>query len=114
MAAPPACLAAQHAQRLRVAGVLDLEVVHPHRVNAGGPLVGGPANGPDWAADESGNPSPYHSNSSSTAGFDPVGTVEDFTYGFGLEYKSFRFDFANIPQSEFLDRVNRFSAGYHF
>ena len=45
---------------------------------------------------------------------DPVGTVTDFTYGFGLAYKNFKFDFANIPQSEFLDRVNRFSAGYHF
>jgi Type IX secretion system protein PorV len=45
---------------------------------------------------------------------DPIGTVKDLTYGFGVGYRGFHFDFANIPQSEFLDRVNRFSAGYHF
>ena len=45
---------------------------------------------------------------------DPIGTITDITYGFGLGYRNFHFDFANIPQSEFLDRVNRFSAGYHF
>jgi len=45
---------------------------------------------------------------------DPIGTVTDFTYGFGVAYHGFRLDYANVPQSEFLDRVNRFSAGYHF
>ncbi|HSQ59943.1 MAG TPA: PorV/PorQ family protein [Acidobacteriota bacterium] len=45
---------------------------------------------------------------------DPVGTIVDPTYGFGLAYKGFRFDYASVPQSEFLDRVNRFSASYHF
>jgi hypothetical protein len=45
---------------------------------------------------------------------DPIGTIEDMTYGFGIGYRGFRFDFANVPQSEFLDRVNRFSAGYRF
>jgi len=45
---------------------------------------------------------------------DPVGTITDVTYGFGVGYRGFHFDFANIPQSEFLDRVNRFSAGYRF
>lgn len=45
---------------------------------------------------------------------DPIGTIEDFTYGFGIGYRGFHFDFANIPQSEFLDRVSRFSAGYRF
>ena len=45
---------------------------------------------------------------------DPIGTITDVTYGFGVGYKGFHFDFANIPQSEFLDRVNRFSAGYTF
>jgi hypothetical protein len=45
---------------------------------------------------------------------DPVGTIVDPTYGFGLAYKGFRFDYASVPQSEFLDRVNRFSASYRF
>jgi long-subunit fatty acid transport protein len=45
---------------------------------------------------------------------DPIGTIVDPTYGFGLAYKGFRFDYASVPQSEFLDRVNRFSASYHF
>lgn len=45
---------------------------------------------------------------------DPIGTITDLTYGFGVGYRGFHFDFANIPQSEFLDRVNRFSAGYSF
>ena len=45
---------------------------------------------------------------------DPIGTITDFTYGFGIGYRGLHFDFANIPQSEFLDRVNRFSLGYHF
>jgi len=45
---------------------------------------------------------------------DPIGTITAATYGFGLGYHGFHFDFANIPQSEFLDRVNRFSAGYRF
>jgi len=45
---------------------------------------------------------------------DPIGTVTAFTYGFGVGYHGFRLDYANVPQSEFLDRVNRFSAGYHF
>ena len=45
---------------------------------------------------------------------DPGGTIEAMTYGFGIGYRGFHFDFANVPQSEFLDRVNRFSAGYKF
>ena len=45
---------------------------------------------------------------------DPIGTIQAMTYGFGIGYKGFHFDFANVPQSEFLDRVNRFSAGYSF
>jgi hypothetical protein len=45
---------------------------------------------------------------------DPIGTVTDFTYGFGIGYRGLHFDFANIPQSEFLNRVSRFSLGYHF
>jgi hypothetical protein len=45
---------------------------------------------------------------------DPVGTITDFTYGLGIAYKGVRFDYASVPQSEFLDRVTRFSASYHF
>ena len=45
---------------------------------------------------------------------DPIGTIEAATYGFGIGYRGFHFDFANIPQSEFLERKNLFSAGYRF
>jgi hypothetical protein len=45
---------------------------------------------------------------------DPRGTIEDLTFGLGLGYRGFRFDYASVPQSEFLERVNRFSASYHF
>jgi len=45
---------------------------------------------------------------------DPRGTIEDMTFGLGLGYHGFRFDYASVPQSEFLERVNRFSASYHF
>ncbi|HEY2924723.1 MAG TPA: PorV/PorQ family protein [Candidatus Eisenbacteria bacterium] len=46
--------------------------------------------------------------------YDPRGTVKDFTYGLGLNYRGIRIDYASIPQSEFLNRVHRFSASYHF
>ena len=45
---------------------------------------------------------------------DPRGTITDWTFGLGLSYRGFRFDYASVPQSEFLERVNRFSASYHF
>jgi len=45
---------------------------------------------------------------------DPRGTITDFTFGLGINYRGIRFDYASVPQSEFLDRVNRFSVGYHF
>ncbi|MBI4365124.1 MAG: PorV/PorQ family protein [Candidatus Latescibacteria bacterium] len=45
---------------------------------------------------------------------DPRGTIQDLTYGLGLSYRGIRLDYASVPQSEFLDRVNRFSASYHF
>jgi hypothetical protein len=45
---------------------------------------------------------------------DPRGTVTDWTFGLGLNYRGIRIDYASAPQSEFLDRVNRFSVGYHF
>src|SRR6266550_48746 len=46
--------------------------------------------------------------------YDPRGTVKDLTYGLGLIYRGIRIDYASVPQSEFLSRVNRFSASYHF
>jgi long-subunit fatty acid transport protein len=46
--------------------------------------------------------------------YDPRGTVKDLTYGLGLNYHGIRIDYASVPQSQFLDRVNRFSASYHF
>lgn len=45
---------------------------------------------------------------------DPRGTIEDLTFGLGVAYRGFRFDYASAPQSRFLERVNRFSVGYHF
>ena len=45
---------------------------------------------------------------------DPRGTIEDMTFGLCLGYRGFRFVYASVPQSEFLERVNRFSASYHF
>ncbi|SCL22205.1 Di-glucose binding within endoplasmic reticulum [Micromonospora rhizosphaerae] len=47
-----------------------------YRVNAGGPLVAATDSGPDWAADDAADPSPYHNDGSSTAGFGPVGSVD--------------------------------------
>ena len=46
--------------------------------------------------------------------YDPRGTVKDLTYGLGLNYHGIRIDYASVPQSQFLARVNRFSASYHF
>jgi len=46
--------------------------------------------------------------------YDPRGTIRDMTYGLGLNYHGIRIDYASVPQSEFLARVNRFSASYHF
>ena len=46
--------------------------------------------------------------------YDPRGTIKNLTYGLGLNYHGVRFDYARVPQSEFLERVNRFSASCHF
>jgi len=46
--------------------------------------------------------------------YDPRGTIKDMTYGLGLNYHGIRVDYASVPQSEFLNRVSRFSASYHF
>lgn len=45
---------------------------------------------------------------------DPLGDITDYTFGLGLMYKGVRFDYASVPQSSFLDRVNRFALAYHF
>jgi len=45
---------------------------------------------------------------------DPRGDITDFTFGMGLNYRGIKFDYASIPQSSFLDRVSRFTVGYHF
>jgi hypothetical protein len=45
---------------------------------------------------------------------DPLGDITDFTFGLGLMYHGVRFDYASIPQSSFLNRVNRFALAYHF
>ena len=46
--------------------------------------------------------------------YDPRGTIKAMTYGLGLNYHGIRVDYASVPQSEFLNRVSRFSASYHF
>ncbi|MDI1463271.1 malectin domain-containing carbohydrate-binding protein [Catellatospora sp. KI3] len=47
-----------------------------YRVNAGGSAVAATDNGPDWAGDDGGSPSPYHNTDSSTAGYGTVPTVD--------------------------------------
>jgi hypothetical protein len=46
--------------------------------------------------------------------YDKVGTIQDATFGLGLLFKGIRADYANVPQSKYLQSVNRFSASYHF
>ena len=46
--------------------------------------------------------------------YDSEGLIKDATYGVGLMYKGLRFDFASIPQSKELPRVERFSLAYRF
>lgn len=45
---------------------------------------------------------------------DTRGTIVDPTFGLGLMLKGFRVDYASVPQSKYLQSVNRFSASYHF
>lgn len=45
---------------------------------------------------------------------DQTGDIRDYTYGVGIRYQSFRFDFAGYPQAEGLDDVKRFSLTYDF
>jgi len=43
---------------------------------------------------------------------DQTGDITDYTYGIGLKYQGFRFDYAGYPQATGLDNVNRFSITY--
>ncbi|GAA2708316.1 malectin domain-containing carbohydrate-binding protein [Micromonospora olivasterospora] len=73
-----------------------------YRVNAGGPVVAASDNGPDWSADDGGNPSPYHNTGSSVAGFAPVGSL-DGTVPAGTPaalYSDERYDGAGGPEME--------------
>ncbi|WP_320064668.1 malectin domain-containing carbohydrate-binding protein [Micromonospora sp. RTGN7] len=73
-----------------------------YRVNAGGPAVAAVAGGPDWSADDSGNPSPYQNTGSSTAGFAPVGSL-DGTVPAGTPaalYSDERYDSGGAPEME--------------
>lgn len=45
---------------------------------------------------------------------DPGGDIVDVTFGLGLMFRNFRFDYASFPQATGLDRAQRFSLGYHF
>jgi len=45
---------------------------------------------------------------------DEVGTIQDATYGLGLMFRGVRADYAKVPQSKYLESVNRFSVSYHF
>jgi len=45
---------------------------------------------------------------------DERGTIQDPTYGMGLNFKGIRIDFASAPQAKLLERVNRFTASYRF
>jgi hypothetical protein len=46
--------------------------------------------------------------------FSPIEPIDGPSFGFGLRYKGFSFDYANVPQSPDLDRVSRFSINAHF
>jgi len=47
--------------------------------------------------------------------YDHEGTIEDPTFGVGLAYKGFSFDYASVPQSKYLDeRVSKFSLNAKF
>ncbi|MCW3813296.1 malectin [Micromonospora sp. DR5-3] len=71
-----------------------------YRVNAGGPLVASTDSGPDWAADDGGNPSPYHNGGNNTAGYGTVGSL-DGTVPAGTPaalYSAERWDPAGDPE----------------
>ena len=43
---------------------------------------------------------------------DEEGKIQDMTFGFGVRYSVFGFDFASIPQADGLPRVSKFSLVY--
>lgn len=45
---------------------------------------------------------------------DSTGDITDYTYGIGVNYEGWRFDYAGYPQATGLDNVNRFSVTYDF
>ncbi|MEU8261216.1 malectin domain-containing carbohydrate-binding protein [Micromonospora sp. NPDC048999] len=71
-----------------------------YRVNAGGSLLASTDSGPDWAADEDGNPSSYHNGGNNAAGYGTVGSM-DATVPAGTPagiYSSERWDPAGDPE----------------
>ncbi|MFF3865121.1 malectin domain-containing carbohydrate-binding protein [Micromonospora sp. NPDC001898] len=73
-----------------------------HRVNAGGPAVASTTGGPDWSADDSGNPSTYHNAGSSTASYAAVGSL-DATVPAGTPAELFnteRYDAVAAPEMQ--------------
>jgi hypothetical protein len=45
---------------------------------------------------------------------DEAGDITDYTYGLGLAYEGWRFDYGAFPQATGLDNVNRFSLTFDF
>ncbi|MEU8005190.1 malectin domain-containing carbohydrate-binding protein [Catellatospora sp. NPDC049111] len=71
-----------------------------YRVNAGGSAIAATDNGPDWAGDDGGSPSPYHNAVSNTAGYGTVPSV-DSTVPAGTPtalYSSERWDPGSAPE----------------
>ncbi len=46
--------------------------------------------------------------------YDDDGDIKDPTFGLGIGYRAFEFDYASIPQASGLDRVSKFSLGAQF
>ncbi|MGH7725228.1 MAG: PorV/PorQ family protein [Candidatus Eiseniibacteriota bacterium] len=46
--------------------------------------------------------------------YDDDGDIKDPTFGLGIGYRGFEFDYASIPQASGLDRVSKFSLGAQF
>lgn len=46
--------------------------------------------------------------------YDDDGDIKDPTFGLGIGYKGFQFDYGSIPQAEGLARVSKFSIGARF
>ena len=48
--------------------------------------------------------------------YDPLGDIQDITYGIGVGWKGLALDYASIPQAKGsnLPNVNKITLGYHF